>query len=658
MYQEILSLNISATEKWQKLTQAFALNRPSFDIQKQLYQMLAQESQREDSFPAYVPTQAQIDQTNISRLGGYDALYQASLHNPESYWRMILAELGIHGKTEFKEVLSGSAQDPKWLAGMRYHCVWSCFEHRDLSQIAIKSAKESNPTQIDQMTLGELKSKSIEVALALRSLGLKKGDAWAIDMPMTVQSVYIYLGIILAGGVVVSIADSFAPVEIQTRLEIAKAKGVFTQDFIFRGGKYLPLYQKVVESQAQKIITIPADQSLKLELRAEDLSWDGFIALAQQEQIESFAPAFTDAQEIINILFSSGTTGQPKAIPWTQLTPIKAAADGLIHQDIQKGQIIAWPTNLGWMMGPWLIFATLLNHGTIALYEGNPGHRDFLRFIDEAQVNMLGIVPSLVKAWRSVNAFEGLAFKHLRAFSSTGEASSPDDYFWLMAQVNYQPVIEYCGGTEIGGGYITGTLVQPQIPSAFSTPAFGTKFYLLDDEGKSNDQVGEIALVAPMLGSSQTLLNADHHKVYFEGMPLGPNGEVLRRHGDQIAALGGGYYRAQGRVDDAMNLGGIKVSSAEIERVCLKGNGIEDIAAIAYDPPMGGPSELILAIVPKNEGPKIEELQQLIRTQLNPLFKIQALWLVSALPRTASNKVMRRVLRKQYLELKTEGEKK
>jgi acetyl-CoA synthetase len=652
--QTILSLDLSPELKWQKLSQLLDQSVP-FETHRDLYQQLAKQSKRPELFAAYVPTRSQIEQSNLHKAGGYDRLYEESIHSPETYWFNRLKDLGISPKSPYLKVQSGTAENPLWFDGMTLNIAWSCFENRDLQRLAIKWRKEQD-SQIQTMTLGDLKTHSIKVALALKAMGLQAGDAWAIDMPMTEKSVYLYLGIILAGGVVVSIADSFASNEIQTRLEIANAKGVFTQDLIIRGGKRLPLYEKVVQAQAQKIIVLPAEDQITLPLRQEDLSFDAFLGLiasnVDAQEIAHFVPDFVPIQTTMNILFSSGTTGTPKAIPWTHLTPIKAAADGWAHQDIQPNQVVAWPTNLGWMMGPWLIFATLLNNACIALYEGNPGAKDFLRFVQDANVEMLGIVPSLVKSWRALNGFDGLCLDRLRAFSSTGEASAPDDYFWLMSQVGYRPVIEYCGGTEIGGGYITGTVVQPQIPSSFSTPAFGTKFYLLDDQGHCDSHVGEIALVAPILGSSQTLLNANHQQIYFEGMPKGAQGETLRRHGDQIAHLGNGYYRAQGRVDDAMNLGGIKVSSAEIERTCMGAKGIEDLAAIAYDPPHGGPSELVLAIVAKGDGPDLDELQGLIKRQLNPLFKIQEIWLVPSLPRTASNKVMRRVLRKEYIDRK------
>jgi acetyl-CoA synthetase len=265
---------------------------------------------------------------------------------------------------------------------------------------------------------------------------------------------------------------------------------------------------------------------------------------------------------------------------------------------------------------------------------------------------MLGLVPSMVRQWRDSGCMEGLDWSRIRAFSSSGECSNPDDMHYLMYLAGYRPIIEYCGGTEIGGGYITSTVIQPNAPSTFSGPAIGNDFVILDDRGVPAD-AGELFLIPPALGSSVSLLGADHHACYFEGTPAGPNEEVLRRHGDQMQRLAGGYYRALGRADDTMNLGGIKLSSAEIERVLLRLAGVREVAAIAVAPPGGGPGRLVVfAAVEPSANLSADEwkavMQQALRQELNPLFKIEAVRLVDGLPRTASNKVMRRQLRAGY----------
>ncbi|MGQ9873290.1 AMP-binding enzyme [Leptodesmis sp.] len=248
----------------------------------------------------------------------------------------------------------------------------------------------------------------------------------------------------------------------------------------------------------------------------------------------------------------------------------------------------------------------------------------------------------------------------IKAFNSTGECSNAQDMRYLMALAGNKPVIEYCGGTEIGGAYLTGTLVQPCIPATFSTPALGLDLVILDPENQPATK-GEAFLIGPSIGLSTELLNRDHEQVYFAGTPsLNSQPSTpfpLRRHGDQVERLPNGYYRAHGRVDDTMNLGGIKVSSMDIERVVSQVKGIAEAVAIAATPPSGGPSQLVIYAVVTNSSPDassadkatlLKTLQAAIKQQLNPLFKIHDLVLIDALPRTASNKVMRRVLRDRY----------
>ncbi len=222
------------------------------------------------------------------------------------------------------------------------------------------------------MSFGELQALTARVADSLRRRGFQSGDALAILMPMTAEAVAIYLGIVAAGCVVVGIADSFRPPEIATRLRLAKAAAIFTQDVLIRGGRTFPLYENALEAGAPTAIVLPAQDRLARPLRTGDYAWDDFLGPATEVEVTTREP-----NDAINILFSSGTTGDPKAIPWTQTTPLKCAIDAHFHQNVQPGDVLVWPTNLGWMMGPWLIFASLMKPRN---------HRALLRPADGARI--------------------------------------------------------------------------------------------------------------------------------------------------------------------------------------------------------------------------------------------------------------------------------
>ncbi len=597
--------------------------------------------------PAWTPTQDEAHATHIAdalerlRLDDYRSFHSWSVQNREAFWRDFIATREISFRTPPRRVLNDSrgAEYPDWLPGARMNIVDSCFlAPRDTP--AIVHRKAGGP--LESITYAELDILSDRFARALHDAGIQGGVA--IVMPMTVEAIVAYLGIVKAGVAVVSIADSFAPDEIRTRMEIAGATVAVTQDVVVRGDKTLPMYEKLVAAGTAACIVVARERNLAMSLRPNDREWRSFLSDSEHFEAKASTPA-----DATNILFSSGTTGEPKAIPWSHTTPIKCAMDAYYHHDIHAGDVVAWPTNLGWMMGPWLIYGSLVNRATIALCEDAPNTPAYCRFVADAKVTMLGVVPSLVKAWRANDMTRDVDWSALRAFSSTGEASNADDYLWLMARARYRPVVEYCGGTEIGGGFVTQALVQPSSPATFSTPTLGLDLAILDEEGKPAPQ-GQLYVVPPSIGLSLTLLNRDHHDVYYDGTPAGPNGEPLRRHGDQFEVLPYGYYRAQGRADDTMNLGGIKVSSAEIERAVATVDGVTDAAAIAIEPPGGGPSLLVLYLVAR--AGDVDALraaaQKAIASRLNPLFRVHEVRVVDSLPRTASNKVMRRVLRDQY----------
>ncbi|XP_004236096.1 hexanoyl-CoA synthase isoform X4 [Solanum lycopersicum] len=636
--------------------------------------------------PAWLPDPEAAKLTNIGKLlerrgkellgssyknpiSSFSDFQEFTVSNLEMYWKIVFEEMDIFFSVSPECILHETPLHPggQWLPGARLNPAKNCLRlnaKRSLSDIVVITRDEGDDeAPVTKLTLEELRSAVWRVAYCIDTLGLDKGSAIAIDMPMDVNSVVIYLAIVIAGYVVVSIADSFAPTEIATRLMISKAKAIFTQDFISRGGKKLPLYSKVIDAQSPMAIVIPNRSStLSIELRDGDISWQDFLERVDKSKEVEYIGVELPVEAFTNILFSSGTTGEPKAIPWTASSPLRAAADGWSHLNIGKDDVVAWPTNLGWMMGPLLIYSTLLNGATMALYNGSPLGSGFAKFVQDAKVTMLGVVPSIVRAWKSTNCTAGYDWSSICHFASTGEASGVDESLWLMGRAHYKPVIEICGGTEIGGGFVAGSLLQPQSLSAFSTAAMGCSLFILGEDGSprpfDSPGVGEMALGPLLFGASSTLLNADHYGVYYKGMPVW-NGKVLRRHGDIFERTSRGYYRAHGRADDTMNLGGVKVSSVEIEKVCNAADeSILETAAVGVPPPGGGPDKLVIAVVFKDSKGSKDNMNSLkvsinsaLQKKLNPLFKVSHIVALPSLPRTATNKVMRRVLRQQFSQV-------
>ncbi|MFD1293109.1 AMP-binding protein [Lutibacter holmesii] len=599
--------------------------------------------------PYWKPSKETIEHSNIYKMmqqhgfENYDDFWKWSVKHKEDFWTETVQNLGIQFQEKFTAILNiaKGVENAEWLYNSKLNIVDSCFQNEEDAVVLVFQHEGGTLQKVTQRELLILVHK---IANGFLEIGLKTGDTIAIDMPMTLEAVAIYLAGIKAGMPIVTIADSFTPNEISVRLKITNPKVVFTQDVIHRNGKELPLYTKLLEANAPKTIVIKTSEE-KNNLREKDSCWTDFLS-----EKTAFQTVIQKPNDIITILFSSGTTGAPKAIPWTHTTPIKCASDGYYHQDIHKNDVVCWPTNLGWMMGPWLVFATLINKATIALYNGAPIGENFGAFVQNANVTMLGVIPSFVKHWKTSGCMEQFNWSSIKCFSSTGEVSNPFEMEYLMQLANNKPVIEYCGGTEIGGGYVTSTIVQPNCASTFSTQALGGEFVLLNEENKLSNK-GELFLIPPILGLSKSLLNKNHFEVYYKNTPTF-EGKLLRRHGDELEQLSNGYYKAQGRVDDAINLGGIKVSSVQIEAIVNQQNFVKEAAAIAVTPKGGGPSNLVVFYVActstLSAEEKLVQTKKSVQEQLNPLFKVSDLVEIEMLPRTASNKIMRRALKELY----------
>ncbi len=608
--------------------------------------------------PAWMPSMEEARRTNLGRLMAargvdrYENLHRWSVDRRDDFWETALRTLGVvfrRPPTRIRNPASPLTR-PEWLPGASLNIAESCFRG-PVDKPAIVSASEADPT-VRTMSLGQLRKLAARVANGLDALGVGVGERVALDMPMTPESIAIYLGTILAGRTVVGIADASAAPDIEKRVRIGGAKAVFTIDAYVRDGKSHGIYEKVVESHAPRTVVLPAEGRDGVRLaRQEDVAWADFLA-----DRDTFEPVARAPSDVTNVLFSSGTTKDPKAILWTQTTPIKAAMDAHFHHDVRPDDLLSWPTSYGWMMGPWLTYGSLVNGAAMALYTGATQRRAYGEFVSRAGVTMLGVVPKLVRGWKLDRTMEGLDWSRIRRFSSTGETSNPDEMLYLMALAGWKPVIEYCGGTEVGGGYITGTLVQPAAPSCFTTAALGLDFVILD-EGAPAER-GEVFLVPPSIGLSNDLLNYDHAKEYYEGAPRGPDGETLRRHGDQIERLGGGYYRHHGRIDDTVNIYGVKSSAEEIRSV-LTHELVADAKPVAVDVGDTGQHSLVIYAVPRDpralQDAGVRErlkadFQREIKERLNPLLAhVHDVVLVPELPQAGPGKTKTmRALRRDY----------
>ena len=576
--------------------------------------------------PVWLPDQSHIEASNLRKimdkvgLQKFTDFHKWSVDHCDDFWSYIIQELKIPFEEQPTNI-RGNLQDnthPQWLPSAKLNIAAACLQGED-EKIAIIVGDESGNRV--SLSYAELRLKVQSVAHFFNSK-YPKGTRVTIYMPLSLEASVIYLGLIYGGLVPVLVAESFSKEELYKRMSIAQSTTVVTIKDYQYNQKTIPLLDKI-----QGI-----DVSI---LQAEEV-------MAHRGSMSAIA---VDRYTESTILFSSGTTGTPKAIPWTHLTPIKCASDGYLHHDIHPVDVVTWTTGMGWMMAPWLIFASLINSATLLLFKGAPTHPAFIDFMNQEKVTILGVIPSVVRSWRSQNI---ASFESIRLWTSTGEPSNFEDYLYLMSLTDYRsPIIEYCGGTEIGGGYITGTIVQPCMPSAFTTPALGVDFHLLDQNSWDTTE-GEVFIIPPSLGLSEHLLNKSHDEEYHQDNP-DYKGRITRKHGDRLAKVQTGdgfYYISKGRADDAMNIGGIKISPVEIENIIIELEAVQSCAVVSHSKDDAPELLYVFAVLnDTNINAVKEQINQSIKWRLNPLFRVHDLISIDTLPVTASGKVMRRVLR-------------
>jgi acetyl-CoA synthetase len=364
------------------------------------------------------------------------------------------------------------------------------------------------------------------------------------------------------------------------------------------------------------------------------------------------------AEDLLMVLYTSGTTGKPKGAVHTHCGfPVKSAQDMAFGTDVHPGDVMFWMTDMGWMMGPWLVFGTLLLGATMFLYDGAPdypGPDRIWSMVEKHKVNQLGLSPTFV---RSIIPFGAqIATKYdlssIRCFASTGEPWNPDPWMWLFEQVGggKRPIINYSGGTEISGGILMGNPLLPLKPCAFSAPCPGMAADVLDDNGNPiRNVVGELAIKAPWIGMTRGFWK-DNQRYFETYWSRWPNIWV---HGDFAAVDADGLWYILGRSDDTLKIAGKRLGPAEVESILVHHDDVVEAAAIGVPDEIKGMALVVLCVLKKKIEPTDvlrNELKQMIIDEMGKPLAPKVVLFVSDLPKTRNAKVMRRMIRSAYLD--------
>jgi len=614
------------------------------------------------------PSEEYIQRSRLKRfmdrhhISTFEELLERSTTDIAWFWEAVFEDLGIEFYEPYSQVvdLSEGIQWPKWCVGAKLNIVHNCLDKwmNTPTEKRIAIRWEGEEGTVRQLTYRDLNNEVNRVATALRISGLGKGDVIGLYMPMVPEIAIALLAIAKIGGIILPLFSGYGSGAIATRLAEAEAKVIFTSDGQLRRGKPVPM-KPVVDMalkegpSVEKVIVYPR---IHLEVPMtfdRDIWWDDFVDGQPTE-----APTErTEAEDIIMIIYTSGTSGQPKGAVHTHCSfPIKATQDMAHCFDVQEFDTVFWMTDMGWMMGPWEVFGALILGASMLLYDGAPNYPGVDRvwaLVERHGVTCLGVAPTYVRAIMPYGDKPILRhdLNSLRVIGSTGEAWNPDPWLWFFKTVGggQVPILNYSGGTEISGGIVLSSVLRPIKPCSFSAPPPGMASDVVDDMGNPvRGAVGELVVRQPWIGMTRGFWKDPERylETYWSRIP------DVWVHGDFAAIDEDGQWYILGRSDDTIKVAGKRVGPAEIESVLVSHPAVAEAAAIGVPDEIKGEVVVAFAVLQSDTKPDDTlraELEALVVKEMGKPLAPKTILFISDIPKTRNAKLMRRVIRAAYL---------
>lgn len=615
------------------------------------------------------PDPEQISQTNLKlfmdRHGIPDlkTLQERSVADIAWFWDNVLTDLDIRFSKPYDKIVDTSVDPrlPEWCVNGRMNIIDSCLTKWLKTDHAGKPALiwEGEAGRQKSFTYAELNREVCRCANALRSIGIEKGDVVGLYLPMIPELAVVFLAIIKTGAIILPLFSGYGPEAIRSRMVDSGAKYIVTADGAFRRGK--PVAMKKNADAA--IADLPGFRHMLVIDRAgmQSLPWrdrrDHWWHELVPFQSDHAQTEDTAAEDVVMLIYTSGTTGKPKGAVHTHCGfPVKAAQDMYHCMDLKPDDIMYWMTDIGWMMGPWEIFGTLLIGATMFFYDGAPDFPDRTRLwqqIDRYRITHLGVSPTLIRTLKQYGPgqLDGFDLDCLRMAGSTGSPWDPESWMWLFENVlqSRKPIINYSGGTEISGGIVCGNFLSPLKPCAFSGPVPGMDADVVNEQGESiRNAVGELVIRKPWIGMTRGFWQDQERylETYWSRF------ENIWLHGDFAAIDEDGLWYILGRSDDTIKVSGKRVGPAEVEAILNSHDDVNESAVIGVPHEIKG-EELVCFCVLKPDITTSQELKNrlvtMVTDQLGKPLKPGELLFTEKLPKTRNAKVMHRIIRAAYL---------
>lgn len=617
---------------------------------------------------AWIPSSEFSKKTRLyqwmTKLGfkDYQSFYEKSITDLDWFWAEAEKELDIHWYERYHQVLddSNGIQWPKWYVGGSLNAV-----HLSVERWAEDAATQNKQALIWEGEDGSRKYYSFsdlahevnQAAGGLRNLGVKRGDVVAIYMPMLPETVIAMMAVAKLGAIFAPVFSGYGADAIAMRIQAAEVKVVITADGFLRKGRNVPMKAELDKAVALcptvEHVVVVNRLSLKSDwVEGRDLDWEQVMQAPPFEKTERM-----DSSDPLMLIYTSGTTGRPKGTVHTHSGfPLKAAFDAGIGMNLKKEDTLFWYTDMGWMMGPFLVFGGLINGAAVVLYEGAPDYPQadrLWKLVDQHHVTHLGISPTLIRSLMKHGEewTKNHSFSTLEVIASTGEPWNDEPWMWLFEHIGHKktPIFNYSGGTEIAGGILGNVLLRPIGTSTFNAALPGMAARIYSESGSEiQGEVGELVLTKPWVGMTNGFWREPER--YIES--YWGRWKNTWVHGDWVFLDEEGYWTITGRSDDLLNVAGKRLGPSEMETVLVNHKAVHEAGVIGVPDDIKGEAAVCFVVlhtqVKESEQLK-EELLLYVAEKMGKALKPKTIHFITDLPKTKNGKVMRRTMKAAYL---------
>ncbi len=595
----------------------------------------------------------------------YQKWYKQSVSNPEKFWDK-------HGKridwmkpyTKVKNTSFDGNVLIKWFEDGVTNVAYNCID-RHLKKRGNQTAiiwEGDNPFDDKKITYNELYDHVCRLSNVMKSHGVKKGDRVTIYMPMIPEAAYAMLACARIGAIHSIVFGGFSPDALAQRIVDCKSTFVITADEGLRGGKTIPLKAntdaacEIAASKKRKVKNV-----LVVRRTAGKINWVEKRDLWYHSEMAKAKPVCKPepmkAEDPLFILYTSGSTGQPKGVLHTTGGYLVYAS--MTHEyvfDYQEGDTYWCTADVGWVTGhSYIVYGPLANGAKTLMFEGVPNYPSMSRFwdvVDKHQVNIFYTAPTALRALMGAgdDHVTSTSRKSLRVLGSVGEPINPEAWEWYYNVVGNKrcPIVDTWWQTETGGILISPLPGATDLkPGSATRPFFGVQPQLVDNEGNVLEGAtdGNLCLTDSWPGQMRTVYG--DHKRFIQTYFATYKGKYFT--GDGCRRDQDGYYWITGRVDDVINVSGHRMGTAEVESALVAHDSVSEAAVVGYPHDIKGQGiycYVTLMAGQKDSDALRSELVKHVRGEIGPIASPDKIQFSPGLPKTRSGKIMRRILRK------------